>query len=209
MEILYSVDLGSARCLCVCLCQGLQAWGSTGPRPGFPLCESITLRTQSRCPLLKGPPQTPSQPPALPCVGDPQHQDVLLSGAFNHLSLPQNSLTSPRPPPTEDAKFPLSPSPRGFVAKPPDGTTAGRPTHRGSYCFFRLVYVAGREGHMLKVLSYISVRRLTPAPAIIFYVSMNSASRHPLKCRGALREPGIAKPSGFPMAQAPSLLDMK
>ncbi|XP_062442512.1 B(0,+)-type amino acid transporter 1 [Rhea pennata] len=32
----------------------------------------------------------------------------------------------------------------------------------------RLVYVAGREGHMLKVLSYISVKRLTPAPAIIF-----------------------------------------
>ncbi|KAK1330337.1 hypothetical protein QTO34_010526 [Cnephaeus nilssonii] len=31
------------------------------------------------------------------------------------------------------------------------------------------VYVAGREGHMLKVLSYISVKRLTPAPAIIFY----------------------------------------
>ncbi|NXQ29757.1 BAT1 protein, partial [Alaudala cheleensis] len=33
----------------------------------------------------------------------------------------------------------------------------------------RLVYVAGREGHMLKVLSYISVKRLTPAPALIFY----------------------------------------
>ncbi|XP_037372264.1 B(0,+)-type amino acid transporter 1 [Talpa occidentalis] len=33
----------------------------------------------------------------------------------------------------------------------------------------RLVYVAGREGHMLKLLSYISVRHLTPAPAIIFY----------------------------------------
>ncbi|VTJ62934.1 Hypothetical predicted protein [Marmota monax] len=33
----------------------------------------------------------------------------------------------------------------------------------------KLIYVAGREGHMLKVLSYISVRRLTPAPAIIFY----------------------------------------
>ncbi|XP_037676276.1 B(0,+)-type amino acid transporter 1 isoform X2 [Choloepus didactylus] len=32
----------------------------------------------------------------------------------------------------------------------------------------RLIYVAGREGHMLKVLSYISVKRLTPAPAIIF-----------------------------------------
>nr|XP_056718538.1 B(0,+)-type amino acid transporter 1 [Euleptes europaea] len=33
----------------------------------------------------------------------------------------------------------------------------------------RLIYVAGREGHMLKVLSYISVKRLTPAPAIMFY----------------------------------------
>ncbi|KAF2987074.1 hypothetical protein EK904_013761 [Melospiza melodia maxima] len=33
----------------------------------------------------------------------------------------------------------------------------------------RLVYVAGREGHVLKILSYISVKRLTPAPAIIFY----------------------------------------
>ncbi|KAH0619588.1 hypothetical protein JD844_000318 [Phrynosoma platyrhinos] len=36
----------------------------------------------------------------------------------------------------------------------------------------RLVYVAGREGHMLKVLSYISIKRLTPAPAIIFYVPL-------------------------------------
>ncbi|XP_062460895.1 B(0,+)-type amino acid transporter 1 isoform X2 [Pezoporus occidentalis] len=33
----------------------------------------------------------------------------------------------------------------------------------------RLIYVAGREGHMLKLLSYISVKRLTPAPATIFY----------------------------------------
>ncbi|EDM07620.1 solute carrier family 7 (cationic amino acid transporter, y+ system), member 9, isoform CRA_a [Rattus norvegicus] len=33
----------------------------------------------------------------------------------------------------------------------------------------RLIYVAGREGHMLKVLSYISVKRLTPAPALVFY----------------------------------------
>uniref|UniRef100_A0A670YKQ3 b(0,+)-type amino acid transporter 1 n=1 Tax=Pseudonaja textilis TaxID=8673 RepID=A0A670YKQ3_PSETE len=33
----------------------------------------------------------------------------------------------------------------------------------------RLAYVAGREGHMLKVLSYISVKRLTPAPSVIFY----------------------------------------
>ncbi|XP_039931170.1 B(0,+)-type amino acid transporter 1 isoform X3 [Hirundo rustica] len=34
---------------------------------------------------------------------------------------------------------------------------------------YRLVYVAGREGHVLEILSYISVKRLTPAPAIIFY----------------------------------------
>ncbi|KAM4614162.1 B(0,+)-type amino acid transporter 1 isoform 1-T2 [Discoglossus pictus] len=33
----------------------------------------------------------------------------------------------------------------------------------------RLAYVAGREGHMLKFLSYISVKRLTPSPAIAFY----------------------------------------
>uniref|UniRef100_A0A8C2YRR1 b(0,+)-type amino acid transporter 1 n=1 Tax=Chinchilla lanigera TaxID=34839 RepID=A0A8C2YRR1_CHILA len=33
----------------------------------------------------------------------------------------------------------------------------------------RIIYVASREGHMLKVLSYISVRRLTPAPAIILF----------------------------------------
>lgn len=45
------------------------------------------------------------------------------------------------------------------------------------FYFVRLVYVAGREGHMLKVLSYISVKRLTPAPAIIFYVSIYSKYR--------------------------------
>ncbi|KAM4017173.1 B(0,+)-type amino acid transporter 1 [Anomaloglossus baeobatrachus] len=33
----------------------------------------------------------------------------------------------------------------------------------------RLTYVAGREGHMLKFLSYISVKRLTPLPAILSY----------------------------------------
>ncbi|XP_068115704.1 b(0,+)-type amino acid transporter 1-like [Hyperolius riggenbachi] len=33
----------------------------------------------------------------------------------------------------------------------------------------RLSYVAGREGHMLKFLSYISVKRLTPLPAIVSY----------------------------------------
>ncbi|XP_074468272.1 b(0,+)-type amino acid transporter 1-like [Sebastes fasciatus] len=32
----------------------------------------------------------------------------------------------------------------------------------------RLAYVSGREGHMVKILSYISLRRYTPAPALIF-----------------------------------------
>ncbi|XP_029001096.1 b(0,+)-type amino acid transporter 1-like [Betta splendens] len=32
----------------------------------------------------------------------------------------------------------------------------------------RLAYVSGREGHMVKVLSYISLRRFTPAPAVMF-----------------------------------------
>ncbi|KAK2854246.1 hypothetical protein Q5P01_006907 [Channa striata] len=32
----------------------------------------------------------------------------------------------------------------------------------------RLAYVSGREGHMVKILSYISLRRYTPAPAIMF-----------------------------------------
>uniref|UniRef100_A0A3Q2W5B1 b(0,+)-type amino acid transporter 1 n=1 Tax=Haplochromis burtoni TaxID=8153 RepID=A0A3Q2W5B1_HAPBU len=32
----------------------------------------------------------------------------------------------------------------------------------------RLVYASGREGHMVKILSYINVKRYTPAPALIF-----------------------------------------
>ncbi|XP_053174477.1 b(0,+)-type amino acid transporter 1 [Scomber japonicus] len=32
----------------------------------------------------------------------------------------------------------------------------------------RLAYVSGREGHMVKILSYISLRRYTPSPALIF-----------------------------------------
>ncbi|XP_064192884.1 b(0,+)-type amino acid transporter 1 [Anguilla rostrata] len=32
----------------------------------------------------------------------------------------------------------------------------------------RLTYVAGREGHMVKVMSYISLKRCTPSPALIF-----------------------------------------
>ncbi|MED6281286.1 b(0,+)-type amino acid transporter 1, partial [Characodon lateralis] len=32
----------------------------------------------------------------------------------------------------------------------------------------RLSYVAGREGHMVKILSYISLKRYTPMPALLF-----------------------------------------
>ncbi|XP_059201971.1 b(0,+)-type amino acid transporter 1 [Centropristis striata] len=32
----------------------------------------------------------------------------------------------------------------------------------------RLAYVSGRQGHMVKILSYISLKRYTPAPALIF-----------------------------------------
>ncbi|KAL4642173.1 B(0,+)-type amino acid transporter 1 [Arapaima gigas] len=32
----------------------------------------------------------------------------------------------------------------------------------------RLTYVAGREGHMVKILSYISMKHFTPAPAVMF-----------------------------------------
>ncbi|XP_077442654.1 b(0,+)-type amino acid transporter 1-like [Stigmatopora argus] len=32
----------------------------------------------------------------------------------------------------------------------------------------RLAYVSGRNGHMVKFLSFISLRRLTPAPALMF-----------------------------------------
>jgi amino acid transporter len=42
----------------------------------------------------------------------------------------------------------------------------------------RLCYVAGRDGHMLELFSYIHVRRLTPVPAVILQVS-DTASRYP------------------------------
>jgi L-type amino acid transporter 9 len=35
----------------------------------------------------------------------------------------------------------------------------------------RLCYVAGREGHMVEAFSYIHMRRLTPAPAVLLQVS--------------------------------------
>ena len=42
-----------------------------------------------------------------------------------------------------------------------------------TYCMLcdRLSYVAGREGHFPQVLGFISMKRLTPVPAIVFTVS--------------------------------------
>jgi len=41
-----------------------------------------------------------------------------------------------------------------------------------SFSSHRLSYVSGREGHMVKILSYISLKRYTPLPALIFNVSL-------------------------------------
>jgi L-type amino acid transporter 9 len=41
----------------------------------------------------------------------------------------------------------------------------------------RLCYVAGRDGHMLEAFSYIHVRHLTPAPAVVLQVS-DTVSRY-------------------------------
>lgn len=35
---------------------------------------------------------------------------------------------------------------------------------------YRLCYAASREGQMLEVFSYVSVKRLTPAPAVVLQV---------------------------------------
>lgn len=40
-----------------------------------------------------------------------------------------------------------------------------------SFFSHRLAYVSGREGHMVKILSFISLKRYTPSPALIFNVS--------------------------------------
>lgn len=34
---------------------------------------------------------------------------------------------------------------------------------------YRLCFAASREGHMMSLLSYVHVRRLTPAPGLIFH----------------------------------------
>lgn len=39
------------------------------------------------------------------------------------------------------------------------------------YLSNRLCFAASREGHLLDILSYVHVRRLTPSPGLIFHVS--------------------------------------
>jgi len=39
-------------------------------------------------------------------------------------------------------------------------------------CGCRLFFVGSREGHMPQVLCYVQVKRLTPAPAVIFMVRL-------------------------------------
>lgn len=50
-------------------------------------------------------------------------------------------------------------------------TKKAKPIWHISSSSHRLAYVSSREGHMVEVLSYISLRRYTPAPALIFNVS--------------------------------------
>jgi len=38
---------------------------------------------------------------------------------------------------------------------------------------YRLCFAASREGHLLDILSYVHVRRYTPAPGLIFHVSLS------------------------------------
>ncbi|KAM3876935.1 b(0,+)-type amino acid transporter 1 [Diretmus argenteus] len=40
--------------------------------------------------------------------------------------------------------------------------------HGSCFTAGRVTYVAGREGHMVKILSYISLKHYTPSPALIF-----------------------------------------
>lgn len=38
------------------------------------------------------------------------------------------------------------------------------------FVHFRLCFAASREGQMLEVFSYVSVKKLTPAPAVVLQV---------------------------------------
>ena len=50
-----------------------------------------------------------------------------------------------------------------------------------TYCVLcgRLSYVAGREGHFPQLLGFISMKRLTPVPAIVFTVSFSLSFSSP------------------------------
>ncbi|KAI5700179.1 hypothetical protein M8J75_015396 [Diaphorina citri] len=54
----------------------------------------------------------------------------------------------------------------------------------------RLCFAAGREGHLLDILSYVHIRRLTPAPGLIFHPTKSNSShpadntKHPTSVQG-------------------------
>lgn len=48
---------------------------------------------------------------------------------------------------------------------------------------YRLCYAASREGQMLEVFSYVSVERLTPAPAVVLQVSVVVNTISTLHCK--------------------------
>lgn len=175
MEILYSLDLGSARLPCVCFCRVLWAPGSTAPRLVFPFASCLTFEDTEQ---VESPPQ--GSPLLFPIHVT---HGTRMRCSQEHLTASPTSpkLTHPqRPTPTDSTRFRFSPFLRGLGSEAQWWHDSLHAHPRVPYYHFsRLVYVAGREGHMLKVLSYISVRRLTPAPAIIFYVSMNSAMKTP------------------------------
>ena len=42
----------------------------------------------------------------------------------------------------------------------------------------RLCFAASREGHLLDILSYVHIRRYTPAPGLIFHVSLSEIEKN-------------------------------
>ncbi|XP_013880492.1 b(0,+)-type amino acid transporter 1 [Austrofundulus limnaeus] len=90
---------------------------------------------------------------------------VLVNVAYFTVMTPNDLLSSPAVAVTfgDRVLYPLSWIVPLFVVFSTFGSANGS-------CFTagRLSYVAGREGHMVKILSYISLRRYTPSPALIF-----------------------------------------
>ncbi|XP_024150582.1 b(0,+)-type amino acid transporter 1 [Oryzias melastigma] len=90
---------------------------------------------------------------------------VLVNVAYFTVMTPSELLVSPAVAVTfgDRVLYPLSWIVPLFVAFSTFGAANGS-------CFTagRLAFVSGREGHMVKILSYVSLRRYTPSPALIF-----------------------------------------